>query len=85
MKFALVSAWHVHTHKFMQKALAKDAECLYVWDIEKERGEQFAQQYGGRYEADYQKILQDPCVEAVVIEAPTSMHKELILLAAQSR
>lgn len=85
MKFALITAWHVHTDKFMKKALAKNAECLYVWDFEKERGEQAAQKYGGKFEADYQMILNDPLVEAVVIEAPTVMHKELIILAARHK
>lgn len=85
MKFALITAWHVHTDKFMKKALAKDAECLYVWDFEKERGEIAAQKYGGKFEADYQVILKDPLIEAVVIEAPTMMHKELIILAARHK
>ena len=85
MKFALITAWHVHTDKFMKKALDKEADCLYVWDFEKERGEVAAKKYGGQFEADYQVILNDPQVEAVVIEAPTVMHKELIILAARHK
>ncbi|MHC5268285.1 Gfo/Idh/MocA family protein [Enterococcus sp. LJL98] len=85
MRFALVTAWHVHTEKYMEKARAKGAECYYVWDFERKRGELAAKKYGGKFEADYQKILSDPLVEAVVIEAPTMMHKELLLLAARHK
>jgi Predicted dehydrogenases and related proteins len=85
MKFALISSWHVHTKKFMNMLSEKDAECLYIWDFDHERGQEAARLYGGVFEPDYRKILADQEVEAVVIEAPTTMHKELIVLAAQAK
>ncbi len=85
MKVALISSWHVHTNKFMELLLAKGVECLYVWDFDKERGQQAAEKFHGCYEADYQVILADPKVDAVIIEAPTTMHKELIVQAAQAK
>ncbi|MGX7196990.1 Gfo/Idh/MocA family protein [Enterococcus olivae] len=85
MKFALISSWHVHTKGFVKRLLAKEAECVYVWDFDEERGEEAARTYGGTFESDYRRILADEQVEAVIIEAPTTMHKELIVLAAKAK
>ena len=84
MNFALISPWHVHTKNFMEKITKKGADCLYIWDFDHTRGKAAAELYQAVFEADYRKILADPAVEAVVVEAPTAMHKELIVLAAQA-
>lgn len=79
LKYALLTDWHVHTEGFLSK-IPQD-QCLYVWDSIEERGRKASEKYGAPYEADLEKVLSDPAVEAVVIEAPTTMHKELILAA----
>ncbi|MFZ2670618.1 MAG: Gfo/Idh/MocA family oxidoreductase, partial [Enterococcus aquimarinus] len=79
MKYALLTDWHVHTEGFLSKIPTDD--CLYVWDFNKARGEQAAKKYNARYEENLEKVLADSAVEAVVIEAPTTMHTELILAA----
>ena len=85
MKVALISAWHVHTKKFMARLLAKNVECVYVWDFDEARGQQAAHDYQATFEADYRVILADEQIDAVIVEAPTTMHKELIILAAQAK
>lgn len=79
LKYALLTDWHVHTEGFLSK-IPQD-QCLYVWDSIEERGRKASEKYGAPYEADLEKVLSDKAVEAVVIEAPTTMHKELILAA----
>lgn len=79
MKYALLTDWHVHTEGFLSKIPTDD--CLYVWDFNKARGEQAAKKYNARYEENLEKVLADSAVEAVVIEAPTTMHTELISAA----
>ncbi len=85
MKVALISAWHVHTKKFMARLLTKKVDCVYVWDFDELRGKQAADEYHAQFEADYRVILADETIDAVIVEAPTTMHKELIILAAQAK
>lgn len=79
LKYALLTDWHVHTAGFLSKI--PDDQCLYVWDSNKERGLAASQKYGGTYESDLKKVLSDPEVDGVIIEAATTTHKELILQA----
>lgn len=79
LKYALLTDWHVHTEGFLNQ-IPQD-ECLYVWDSIEERGLKAAKKYGAPYEANLEKVLSDPNVQAVVIEAPTTTHKALILAA----
>lgn len=85
MRVALISAWHVHTKKFMARILAKKVDCVYVWDFDEVRGKQAADEYHAQFEVDYRVILADETIDAVIVEAPTTMHKELIILAAQAK
>lgn len=85
MNVALISSWHVHTKKFMGKIMNKGVRCLYVWDFDATRGQAAAKEYQATFEPDYRAILADDQVDAVIIEAPTTMHKELIILAARAK
>lgn len=79
LKYALLTDWHVHTEGFLNQ-IPQD-ECLYVWDSVEARGLKAAKKYGVPYEADLAVVLADPEVQAVVIEAPTTSRKDLILAA----
>jgi predicted dehydrogenase len=88
VRLALVGAWHVHTNGFLNRIAQMNpdqVEWVAVWDQDAVRGRQFAEKLGVPFEADYQKVLDNPRVEAVMIEAETNLHLDLILRAARAR
>jgi predicted dehydrogenase len=60
-------------------------EWIAVWDTDPIRGKQFADRLGVPYEPNYQKILDNPNVDAVMIEAETNLHMDLIIRAANAK
>jgi predicted dehydrogenase len=56
-----------------------------VWDQDGARGRQFAEKLGVPYEPDYQKVLDNPGIDAVMIEAETNLHTDLIVRAARAK
>lgn len=88
VRLALVGGWHVHTSMFIEKIAKLSAgkvEWVAVYDHDAERGKKFADMLGVPYEADYQKILDNENIDAVMIEAETSLHKDLIIRAANAK
>lgn len=83
----LAGAWHVHTRMYVasiQKVFGDKAEWLYVWEDNKERAMPLCEQTGARYIDDLQIMLDDPQVDAVICEAETCKHKEIIIRAAEA-
>lgn len=88
VRMALVGAWHVHTSGFLariERLNPGQVEWVAVWDQDPERGRQFAEKLAAPFEPDYQKILDNPGIDAVMIEAETNLHKDLIIRAARAR
>jgi predicted dehydrogenase len=88
VRLALVGGWHVHTSMFIDKIAKQSAgkvEWVAVWDHDAERGKKFADLLGVPYEKDYQKILDNKNIDAVMIEAETNLHKDLIVRAADAK
>jgi len=88
VRLALVGAWHVHTGGFLNRITQMNpgqVEWVAVWDQDPVRGKQFADRLGVPYEPDYQRILDNPSIDAVMIEAETSLHLDLIIRAARAK
>lgn len=86
LKVAMISKWHVHAAgyaKFIREQ--PDAEITCVWDEIPERGEAWAQELGVPFVADYDELLAREDVDAVLIDTPTNMHKEVMIKAAQAK
>ena len=83
---ALLSRWHVHANDYALQA-AKNEHILIkaVWDEDTERGRKWAEELGVPFHDDLNKILIDPEIDAVIVDTPTNLHKEVILAAAQSK
>ena len=80
LKIAMISKWHVHAKgyaQYLQKQ--EDAEIVCVWDEQPERGAQWAAELGVEFIADYDAVLAREDVDAVFIDSPTNMHKELMI------
>ena len=85
LKTAILSRWHVHADDYAKQFQERhDAKLTAMWDEEPEKGIAFAKRYGLEFEADLDKLLQRSDVDAVCVTAPTSMHRELIVKAAQA-
>lgn len=82
----MLSKWHVHAKDYLKQALhIPDIEVTLVWDENKDRGEAWAREIGVPFEPDLNKALTEHPVDAVVIDTPTNMHKEVILTAAKHK
>ncbi|WP_223703614.1 Gfo/Idh/MocA family protein [Sutcliffiella deserti] len=83
IKVALLSKWHVHAVDYA--AEAKDNEQIsitHVWDEDSIRGQEWAEELGVVFEQDLEKVLSNPEVDAVIVDTPTTMHREVITKAA---
>jgi predicted dehydrogenase len=58
-----------------------DAELAGYFDLNLERAEQLAQQYGGKAFASYQDLLADPSIDAVSVCTANSSHAEISIAA----
>jgi predicted dehydrogenase len=88
VRMALVGAWHVHTSGFLNRISQMNpgqVEWVAVWDQDAARGRQFAERLGVPYEPDYEKLLNNRGIDAVMIEAETHLHMDLIIRAARAK
>ena len=85
MKIAIISYWHVHAEGYTEELLGVDGcQVTAIWDEEAERGKKYAEKYSATYYGDYDELLADESIEAVVITAPTSIHEELVIKAIEA-
>lgn len=85
MKIAMISSWHVHARDYAKQILAlPQCEIAAVWDENIEAGMIWSKELQCSFVEDYDTLLQDSSIDAVVINSPTNMHKELIIKAANA-
>ncbi|SFD75166.1 Predicted dehydrogenase [Bacillus sp. OV194] len=79
---ALLSKWHVHADDYAREAKSNPSLSIQrVWDEDPSRGEKWAQELGVRFEKELEAVLQDPGIDAVIVNTPTNLHKEVIMAA----
>lgn len=85
LRIAMISRWHVHAKGYAQYIQSQeDAEITCVWDEDKARGQEWAQELGVDFVENYDDVLAREDVDAVFIDSPTNMHKELMVKAARA-
>ncbi|MBQ8743340.1 MAG: Gfo/Idh/MocA family oxidoreductase [Clostridia bacterium] len=85
VKVVMISGWHVHAMGYANYlAASPSCEIVGVWDEIPVRGTEWASDLKCKYYDSYDEVLSDPNVDAVAICAPTSMHTELMLKAANA-
>ncbi len=84
LNVACVGGWHVHYKHFSEK-IVKIPGChlVAVWDDDLERGKAWADDMGCKFEPDYDKILEDTGIDAVIISVGTVQHAKMIVPAAK--
>ncbi|OXM86587.1 Gfo/Idh/MocA family protein [Paenibacillus rigui] len=85
MKVALLSFWHVHAKDYARQASDHPETVITaVWDEVAERGRQQAEALGVPFYEQLHELLAVPELEGVIVDAPTSLHPEVILAAARA-
>ena len=85
LRVAILSGWHVHTHGYAREFENRDdAKLTVVWDEEPARGKEIAEKFNIEFEPDLDKLLARPDVDAVCVNAPTNMHCEVMVKAANA-
>jgi len=85
LKVAILSSWHVHAQEYAEQLQSRpDVQLTAVWDEEPEKGRKFAAEFGLEFEADLNRLLAREDVDAVCVNAPTSMHRDVMVKAAKA-
>ncbi len=84
IRVAMLSQWHVHANEYASQAQNNaNVEIMAVWDEQPERGQNWAAALGAPFVADLEQVLIDPTIDAVVVDTPTNLHREIITAAAR--
>ena len=85
LKVAMLSRWHVHAPGYARQLQARpDVKLTAVWDEEPDKGREFAASLGIDFEPDLDVLLARSDVDAVCVNAPTNMHRDVMVKAARA-
>lgn len=84
LKIGKISYWHVHAWDYTKEVQAlPDVEISGVWDEDAARGKEAAERQGVPFYTSLDDLLASG-IDAVIVDAPTRMHHEVILKAARA-
>ncbi|GAA3405024.1 Gfo/Idh/MocA family protein [Paenibacillus hodogayensis] len=85
LRTAVLSFWHVHARGYARQ-LSERSDCAVaaVWDESAERGREMAKQLDVPFVDKLEDVLANPDIDAVVVNAPSLLHPEIILAAAEA-
>ena len=85
LKVAMLSSWHVHARGYAKQFQKRDdVQITAVWDERPEEGKKFAEELNVDFEPDLDKLLARADIDAVCVDAPTNMHCEVMVKAANA-
>lgn len=84
LNVAMLSKWHVHAEGYAKQIMEYGANITCVWDEDTKRGAEWAVQLNAEFEPNLDKLLARADVDAVACNAPTAMHKEILVKAANA-
>jgi 1,5-anhydro-D-fructose reductase (1,5-anhydro-D-mannitol-forming) len=85
IQVAMLSYWHVHAEDYARQVLARpECRIAAVWDELPERGRMQAEKLGVPFYENLEALLANPDIDAVVVDAPSSMHEEVLTAAAKA-
>ncbi len=83
IRTAILSTWHVHTKDYTRQAMENpNIELKVVWDDNVEKGQNFAADWDLPFESNLDTVLAREDIDAVIVDAPTNQHHEVITKAA---
>lgn len=84
MKFAIISFAHMHAYTYAQLLTDLDgAKLAAVWDDDEARGQTAAQKFGATYYSDYEQLLQNDDLAAVIVCTENIHHAKMVEAAAK--
>jgi predicted dehydrogenase len=80
-----ISYWHVHAWDYTKEAQQHpDTEIVAVWDEIPARGKEAAEKQGVPFFESLDDMLLNADIDAVIVDAPTNRHHEVITAAARA-
>ena len=84
-KFALIGASHIHTPGFVKKLKDRnDIKVIAVWDKDESLARRNAQILESKQFSDFQNILKDSELDAVIVCSETNLHENIINEVAEA-
>lgn len=85
IRIGMISYWHVHAEDYTRQVLDNSqTEIAAIWDEIPERGEEKAAKYGVPFVASLDELLSRSDIDAVVVDAPTNIHRDVMVKAARA-
>ncbi|RAP76510.1 Gfo/Idh/MocA family protein [Paenibacillus montanisoli] len=85
IRVAMLSYWHVHAWDYTKQAQENpNTEIVAVWDELPNRGQENADKLGVPFVADLDELLARTDIDAVVIDTPTNIHRDVMVKAARA-
>ncbi|PYI54381.1 Gfo/Idh/MocA family protein [Paenibacillus flagellatus] len=85
IRVAMLSFWHVHARDYAKQITEHpETEIVAVWDEQPERGRKEAQERGVRFYESLDELLAQPDIDAVVVDTPSDMHRDVMVKAANA-
>jgi len=85
IRIGMISYWHVHAEDYTKQVLENPGcEIAAIWDELPERGREKAEKYGVPFFASLDDMLARGGIDAVVVDAPTNIHRDVMVKAAQA-
>lgn len=85
VRVAMLSYWHVHAADYTRQAQAHpDTEIVAVWDENEQRGRAKAADLEVPFYASLDDLLAIPEIDGVIVDAPTSLHRDVMVKAANA-
>lgn len=82
---AMLSFWHVHANDYAKQVDEhNDTVITAVWDENPERGREEAAKRGVPFYENLEDLLADETIDGVVVDTPTSMHRDVMVAAAKA-
>lgn len=83
---ALLSRWHVHANDYAREALEhNNLNITAIWDEDAVRGHNWAEELNVPFFTDLDKLLAQDDIEAVIVDTPTNMHRDVMIAAARAK
>ena len=85
IRLAILSYWHVHAGDYAHQVLGNRAtEIAAVWDEMPERGRVQAQSLEVPFYEHLDELLAQAQIDGVIVDTPTTMHRDVMVAAAQA-
>ncbi len=85
IRTAILSFWHVHAANYARDVKAHpDTELVAAWDEDPERGRKRSAELGIEFIPDLDALFARTDIDGVVVQAPTTLHHDIIIRAAKA-